>query len=89
MYGLATIEEIDQMMKLGANFPLGPFEYADEIGLDNILNLLKLMRKELGQKYRPCPVLVRKVEAGHLGKRSGRGFYEYHTNDHDSQDGKY
>lgn len=82
MYGLATVEGIDQMMKLGANFPLGPFEYADEIGLDNILNLLKSLRKELGPKYRPCPLLVRKVEAGHLGKKSGRGFYEYNTSDH-------
>lgn len=82
MHGLATIEGIDQMMKLGANFPLGPFEFADEIGLDNILNLLKLLRKELGPKYRPCPLLVRKVEAGHLGKKSGRGFYEYNTSDH-------
>jgi len=81
MYGLATVEGIDQMMKLGANFPLGPFEYADEIGLDNILNLLKLLREELGPKYRACPLLVRKVEAGHLGKKSGRGFYEYKTKD--------
>lgn len=78
-YGLAPIESIDQMMKLAANFPLGPFEYADEIGLDNILNLLTLLTKELGPKYRPCPLLVRKVEAGHLGKKSGRGFYEYKT----------
>ena len=78
-YGLAPIESIDQMMKLAANFPLGPFEYADEIGLDNILNLLTLLMKELGPKYRPCPLLVRKVEAGHLGKKSGRGFYEYKT----------
>jgi 3-hydroxybutyryl-CoA dehydrogenase len=78
-YGLAPLESIDQMMKLAANFPLGPFEYADEIGLDNILNLLTLLTKELGQKYRPCPLLIRKVEAGHLGKKSGRGFYEYKT----------
>jgi len=78
-YGFAPIESIDQMMKLAANFPLGPFEYADEIGLDNILNLLTSLTKELGPKYRPCPLLVRKVEAGHLGKKSGRGFYEYKT----------
>ena len=77
--GLAPIESIDQMMKLAANFPLGPFEYADEIGLDNILNLLTLLTKELGPKYRPCPLLIRKVEAGHLGRKSGRGFYEYKT----------
>ena len=78
-YGLAPIESIDEMMKLAANFPLGPFAYADEIGLDNILNLLRLLTKELGPKYRPCPLLIRKVEAGHLGKKSGRGFYEYKT----------
>jgi len=78
-YGFAPIESIDQMMKLAANFPLGPFEYADEIGLDNILNLLTSLTRELGPKYRPCPLLVRKVEAGHLGKKSGRGFYEYKT----------
>jgi 3-hydroxybutyryl-CoA dehydrogenase len=77
--GLAPIESIDQMMKLAANFPLGPLEYADEIGLDNILNLLTLLMKELGSQYRPCPLLTRKVEAGHLGKKSGRGFYEYKT----------
>jgi 3-hydroxybutyryl-CoA dehydrogenase len=79
MYGLANMEEIDQMMRLGANFPFGPFEYADEIGLDNILNLLTSLTKELGPKYRPCPLLMRKVEAGQLGKKSGRGFYEYKT----------
>jgi len=78
-YGLAPIESIDQMMKLAANFPLGPLEYADEIGLDNILNLLTILVKELGPKYRPCPLLARKVEAGHLGKKSGRGFYEYNS----------
>jgi 3-hydroxybutyryl-CoA dehydrogenase len=76
-YGLAPIQSIDQMMKLGANFPLGPFEYADEIGLDNIVSFLKLMTEELGPKYRPCPLLVRKVEAGHLGKKSGKGFYDH------------
>ena len=76
-YGLAPIESIDKMMKLAANFPLGPFEYADEIGLDNILNLLTSLTKEFGPKYRPSPLLMRKVEAGHLGKKSGRGFYEY------------
>ena len=80
MHGLATMEGIDQMMKLGANFPLGPFEYADEIGLDNILMLLNLMRKELGPKYRPCPLLVRRVEAGCLGKKTGKGFYDYPSN---------
>jgi 3-hydroxybutyryl-CoA dehydrogenase len=76
-YGLAPVESIDQMMKLAANFPMGPLEYADEIGLDNILNILTLLMKELGPKYRPCPLLIRKVEAGHLGKKTGKGFYEY------------
>jgi 3-hydroxybutyryl-CoA dehydrogenase len=77
--GLAPRESIDQMMRLAANFPMGPLEYADEIGLDHILDLLTVLTKELGAKYRPCPLLVRKVEAGHLGKKTGRGFYEYKT----------
>lgn len=77
MYRLANLEGIDQMMKLGANWPLGPFEFADEIGLDQVLNILRALEKELGPKYRPCPLLVRKVEAGHLGKKTGRGFHDY------------
>jgi 3-hydroxybutyryl-CoA dehydrogenase len=65
------------MMKLGANFPMGPFEYADFLGLDHVLNMLEWLTEELGPQYRPCPLLRRKVEAGLLGKEAGEGFYTY------------
>ena len=77
MYGLASMEDIDQMMRLGANFPMGPFEYADVLGLDRILSMLEWLTEELGPQYRPCPLLRRKVEAGLLGKKTGKGFYAY------------
>jgi 3-hydroxybutyryl-CoA dehydrogenase len=77
MYGLARMEDIDQMMRLGANFPMGPFEYADFLGLDRVLHTLEWLSNELGPHYRPCPVLRRKVEAGLLGKKTGAGFYTY------------
>ena len=75
--GIATIEEVDTMMRKGANFPLGPFEWADRIGLDRILALLEALCQELGPIYHPCPWIRRKVEAGCLGLVSGRGFYQY------------
>ena len=77
MLGLAKMEDIDEMMKLGANFPMGPFEYADFLGLDRILKILEWLTNELGPQYRPCPLLRRKVEAGLLGKKTGEGFYAY------------
>ena len=77
MYGLGRMEDIDQMMKLAANFPMGPFEYADAVGLDRVLKTLEWLTEELGPQYRPCPVLRRKVEAGFLGRKTGRGFYTY------------
>ncbi|MDI6616029.1 MAG: 3-hydroxyacyl-CoA dehydrogenase family protein [Syntrophaceae bacterium] len=77
MYGLAEMKDIDQMMQLGANFPIGPFEYADRVGLDRVLKTLEWLTDELGPQYRPCPVLRRKVEAGFLGRKTGRGFYTY------------
>ncbi len=77
MYGLAEMKDIDQMMQLGANFPIGPFEYADRVGLDRVLKTLEWLTEELGPQYRPCPVLRRKVEAGFLGQKTGRGFYTY------------
>lgn len=77
LYGLAQMEDIDQMMRLGANFPMGPFEYADYLGLDCVLETLEWLTEELGPQYRPCPLLRRKVEAGLLGKKAGKGFYEY------------
>ena len=77
MYGLARMEDIDQMMRLGANFPMGPFEYADFLGLDRVLHTLEWLAEELGPHYRPCPLLRRKVEAGLLGKKTSTGFYIY------------
>jgi len=77
MYGLAQMKDIDQMMRLGANFPMGPFEYADSVGLDRVLKTLEWLTEELGPQYRPCPLLRRKVEGGFLGKKTGRGFYTY------------
>lgn len=77
MYGVAEMKDIDSMMKLGANFPMGPFEYADKVGLDRILSTLEWLTKELGPHYQPCPLLRRKVEAGLLGKKTGKGFYTY------------
>lgn len=77
MYGLAQMEDIDQMMRLGANFPMGPFEYADSVGLDRVLKTLEWLTEELGPQYLPCPLLKRKVEAGFLGRKTGKGFYTY------------
>ena len=73
--GLVSVEEVDRMMKGAANFPLGPLEWADRIGLDRVLSLLEALTRELGPGYRPCPWLRRKVEAGLIGVEAGRGFY--------------
>ena len=78
MEGLSDVEGIDNAMKLGTNWPKGPFEFADEMGLDTCLQYLELLQRELGDpKYRPCPLLRNKVRAGHLGKKVGKGFYQY------------
>jgi 3-hydroxybutyryl-CoA dehydrogenase len=78
MEGVATPEAIDTVMKLGMAHPMGPLTLADFIGLDVCLAILEVMHKGLGDpKYRPCPLLRRMVAAGHLGRKSGRGFYEY------------
>lgn len=78
MEGIASPEEIDLSMKLGTNHPMGPLELADFVGLDTVLSILQIFQKELGDdKYRPCPLLVKYVEAGWYGKKSGRGFYKY------------
>jgi 3-hydroxybutyryl-CoA dehydrogenase len=70
--------DIDTAMKLGTNQPMGPLTLADFIGLDTVLFILQVLQRDLGEdKYRPCPLLVRYVEAGFLGKKSGRGFYRY------------
>jgi 3-hydroxybutyryl-CoA dehydrogenase len=75
---VATRESIDGIMKLGMNHPMGPLTLADFIGLDVCLAILNVLHEELGDpKYRPCPLLKRYVDAGWLGRKSGRGFYEY------------
>ena len=78
MEGVATPESIDTVMKLGMAHPMGPLALADFIGLDVCLAILEVLHKGLGDdKYRACPLLRRMVAAGHLGRKSGRGFYEY------------
>jgi 3-hydroxybutyryl-CoA dehydrogenase len=76
--GIASVESIDQAMKLGTNQPMGPLTLADFIGLDTCLAIMNVLHEGLGDsKYRPCPLLVKYVEAGWLGRKSGRGFYNY------------
>jgi len=76
--GVATRESIDGIMKLGMNHPMGPLALADFIGLDVCLAILNVMHEGLGDpKYRACPLLKRYVDAGWLGRKTGRGFYEY------------
>ena len=76
--GIASVESIDQAMKLGTNQPMGPLTLADFIGLDTCLAIMKVLHEGLADsKYRPCPLLVKYVEAGWLGRKSGRGFYNY------------
>ncbi len=75
--GVASKEDIDQGMKLGTNVPMGPLELADHIGLDVCLRASETLHEELGDRYKPAYLLKRKVEAGRLGKKSGKGFYEY------------
>ena len=76
--GVGSVEAIDTAMKLGANHPMGPLELADFIGLDTCLAIMQVLYEGLADsKYRPCPLLVKYVEAGWLGKKAGRGFYDY------------
>ena len=76
--GIGTAEDIDKTMKLGTNVPMGPLTLADFIGLDTCLAIMNVLHTELGDsKYRPCPLLVNYVQAGWLGRKTGRGFYEY------------
>jgi 3-hydroxybutyryl-CoA dehydrogenase len=78
MEGVAKPEAVDEVMKLGMNHPMGPLALADLIGLDTCLAIMNVLHEGLGDdKYRPCPLLRKMVRAGHLGRKSGRGFYEY------------
>ena len=80
MEGVGSREAIDTVMRLGMNHPMGPLTLADFIGLDVCLNILRVLYDGFGDpKYRPCPLLVRMVDAGMLGKKTGRGFYDYRT----------
>ena len=75
--GIASAADIDKALKLGLNHPMGPFELVDLVGLDTRLNILEYLHKSLGEKFRPAPLLVQYVKAGRLGRKSGRGVYEY------------
>jgi 3-hydroxybutyryl-CoA dehydrogenase len=78
MEGVATAEAVDEVFKLGMNHPMGPLTLADFIGLDVCLDIMRIMHNGLGDpKYRPCPLLVKMVDAGWLGRKSGQGFYKY------------
>jgi len=75
--GVASARDIDKALKLGLNHPMGPFEMVDLVGLDTRLSILNFLHKTLGEKYRPCPLLVKYVKSGRLGKKVRRGVYEY------------
>ena len=75
--GVASARDIDRALKLGLNHPMGPFEMIDMVGLDTRLSILNFLHQTLGEKYRPCPLLVKYVRAGRLGKKVGKGVYDY------------
>ena len=75
--GVASARDIDKALKLGLNHPMGPFELVDLVGLDTRLSILRYLHRTLGEKYRPCPLIEQYVAAGRLGRKTGRGVYEY------------
>jgi 3-hydroxybutyryl-CoA dehydrogenase len=77
MEGVASARDIDKALTLGLNHPMGPFELVDLVGLDTRLSILEYLHRTLGEKYRPCPLLAQYVKAGRLGKKVGRGVYDY------------
>jgi 3-hydroxybutyryl-CoA dehydrogenase len=77
MEGVASARDIDKALKLGLNHPMGPFELVDLVGLDTRLSILEYMHRTMGEKYRPCPLLAQYVKAGRLGRKVGKGVYEY------------
>ena len=77
MEGVASARDIDKALKLGLNHPMGPFELVDLVGLDTRLSILEYLHRSLGEKYRPCPLLAQYVKAGRLGRKTGRGVYDY------------
>ena len=77
MEGVASARDIDKALKLGLNHPMGPFELVDLVGLDTRLSILEYLHHSMGEKYRPCPLLAQYVKAGRLGRKSGRGVYDY------------
>jgi 3-hydroxybutyryl-CoA dehydrogenase len=77
MEGVASARDIDKALKLGLNHPMGPFELVDLVGLDTRLSILEYLQRSLGEKYRPCPLLAQYVKAGRLGRKVGRGVYDY------------
>ncbi len=79
MEGVASAQDIDKAMKLGLNHPMGPLELADLVGLDTRLRNMEYLYQTLGEKYRPCPLLIKYVKAGRLGRKSGAGFYTYNA----------
>ena len=75
--GVASARDIDKALKLGLNHPMGPFELVDLVGLDTRLSILEYLHRSMGEKYRPCPLLAQYVKAGRLGRKVGRGVYDY------------
>jgi len=84
--GVASAEDIDKAVKLGLNHPMGPFELVDLVGLDVRLSILEYLHKTLGEKFRPSPLLVQYVKAGRLGRKAGRGVYDYRDSKAKAQD---